>query len=84
MKPTTPISASVRRRTFPGRSAPLAATAAARRGGSAGVISWIAMSLGRELVWDAKAERFVTDDEANAALSRPERAPFGANRPAKT
>jgi hypothetical protein len=42
------------------------------------------MRLGRELTWDAKAERFVNDDEANAMLSRPERAPFGANRLAKT
>jgi predicted dehydrogenase len=66
------------------RETPLASAPIAHRSGSACIISWIAMRLGRELTWDAKAERFVNDDEANAMLSRPERAPFGANRLAKT
>jgi hypothetical protein len=43
-------------------------------------VSWIAMRLGRPLTWDAKAEHFVNDAEANAMLSRPERAPYGAQR----
>jgi hypothetical protein len=41
------------------------------------------MKLGRPLTWDAKAERFVNDDQANAMLSRPERAPYGAMRMAQ-
>jgi hypothetical protein len=45
-----------------------------------GVLSWIAMKLQRPLRWDPEAERFVDDDEANAMLTRPERAPFGALR----
>ena len=32
--------------------------------------SWISMKLGRKLNWDAAAERFVGDDEANSYLSR--------------
>jgi hypothetical protein len=42
------------------------------------------MKLGRPLTWDAEKERFVNDDQANAMLSRPERAPYGANRLART
>lgn len=40
-------------------------------------VSWIAMKLARPLTWDAKAEKFVGDDEANAMLKRPERAGYG-------
>jgi hypothetical protein len=36
----------------------------------------IAIDLGRELIWDPAAERFVGDPEANARLSRPARAPW--------
>lgn len=36
----------------------------------------IAMRLGRELNWDPKNERFINDDEANAMLTRPYRAPW--------
>lgn len=36
----------------------------------------IAMRLGRHLQWDPAAERFVNDDEANAMLVRPYRAPW--------
>jgi hypothetical protein len=38
------------------------------------------MKLARPLTWDAKAERFVNDDQANAMLARPERSPYGATR----
>jgi hypothetical protein len=36
------------------------------------------MKLNRPLTWDAKAERFVKDAEANAMLTRPERGGYGA------
>ncbi|HWI55964.1 MAG TPA: Gfo/Idh/MocA family oxidoreductase [Bacillota bacterium] len=36
----------------------------------------IAIRLGRKLKWDPKAERFVQDNQANAMLSRPMRAPW--------
>ena len=42
------------------------------------------MKLNRPLTWDAKAERFVNDAEANALLTRPERAPYGALRLAQS
>jgi hypothetical protein len=61
------------------RKQPIAPAAVAHRSNSACIVSWIAMKLGRPLTWDAKAERFVNDDEANAMLSRPERAPYGAH-----
>ena len=38
------------------------------------------MKLDRPLTWDPRAERFVKDDQANAMLSRPERAGLGATR----
>ncbi len=41
------------------------------------------MKLARPLTWDAKAERFIGDDQANSMLSRSERAPYGAMRLAK-
>jgi myo-inositol 2-dehydrogenase/D-chiro-inositol 1-dehydrogenase len=65
------------------RKSPLAPAAVAHRSGSACIISWIAMKLGRKLSWDLQAERFVSDPEANALLSRPERAPYGAARRSK-
>jgi myo-inositol 2-dehydrogenase / D-chiro-inositol 1-dehydrogenase len=63
---------------------PTAASAAvAHRSTSACIVSWIAMKLGRPLSWDAEKERFINDDPANAMLSRPERAPYGAMRLAR-
>src|SRR5258705_3304209 len=62
------------------RATPLAPAPIAHRSNAACILSWIAMKLGRPLTWDAAAERFVNDDEANAMLSRPERAPYGAMR----
>jgi hypothetical protein len=62
------------------RATPLAPAPIAHRSNAACIVSWIAMKLGRPLTWDAVAERFVNDDEANALLSRPERAPYGAMR----
>jgi len=66
------------------RRAPLAPAAIAHRSNTACIVSWIAMKLGRPLRWDAKAERFVNDSQANAMLSLPEREPYGALRLAKT
>ncbi|PSL03836.1 Gfo/Idh/MocA family protein [Cecembia rubra] len=43
------------------------------------LISHVAMKVGRRLEWDVEAERFVNDDEANAHLSRPQRAPYGTD-----
>jgi predicted dehydrogenase len=62
------------------RKTPLAPAAVAHRSNSACIVSWIAMKLGRPLTWDAQAEHFVADVEANTLLSRPERAPYGAFR----
>lgn len=66
------------------RKTPLAPAAAGHLAATACIVSWIAMKLARPLTWDPKAEHFVNDKEANALLSRPERAPFGATRLAKT
>ena len=41
------------------------------------LISHIAMKLSRKLNWDPVSERFINDSEANAMLSRPQRAPYG-------
>ena len=41
------------------------------------LISHIAMELSRKLNWDPVSERFINDSEANAMLSRPQRAPYG-------
>jgi myo-inositol 2-dehydrogenase/D-chiro-inositol 1-dehydrogenase len=62
------------------RQTPLAPAPVAHRSNTACIVSWIAMKLGRPLTWDPDAERFVNDAEANAMLSRPERAPYGAMR----
>ncbi|MDD4868999.1 MAG: Gfo/Idh/MocA family oxidoreductase [Kiritimatiellae bacterium] len=43
-------------------------------------VAWISMKLGRKLTWDPAKERFVNDDQANAMLSRPQRAPYGIDR----
>ncbi|MGD0208981.1 MAG: Gfo/Idh/MocA family oxidoreductase [Verrucomicrobiota bacterium] len=65
------------------RQIPLAPVTIAHRSNSACILSWISMKLARPLNWDVKTERFVNDDQANAMLSRPERAPYGAFRLAK-
>ena len=65
------------------RQQPLAPAPIAHRSNTACILSWIAMKLARPLNWDAKTERFVNDDQANAMLSRPERGPYGAEKAAK-
>lgn len=42
----------------------------------------LTVELGRPLKWDGAEERFVDDDEANAGMSRPYRAPWDAVRTA--
>jgi predicted dehydrogenase len=60
------------------RATPLAPAPIAHRSNAACILSWIAMKTGRPLTWDAKAEKFVNDAEANAMLTRPERGKYGA------
>jgi predicted dehydrogenase len=65
------------------RRTPLVPAPVAHRANTACIVSWIAMRLARPLTWDPKAERFVNDAEANAMLTRTERAPYGALRHAQ-
>ena len=60
------------------RQQPLAPAPVAHRSNAACILSWIAMKTGRPLTWDAKAEKFVNDAEANSMLTRPERGKYGA------
>jgi hypothetical protein len=62
------------------RQTPLSPPPIAHRANAACILSWIAMKLGRPIDWDVKAEQFSDDAEADAMLSRPERAPYGAMR----
>jgi len=66
------------------RATPLAPAPIAHRSNTACIVSWIAMKLARPLTWDAKAEKFVNDPEANAMLSRAERGQYGATKLAAT
>jgi myo-inositol 2-dehydrogenase/D-chiro-inositol 1-dehydrogenase len=62
------------------RATPLSPAAMAHHSNTACILSWIAMKTARPLTWDTKVERFVNDAAANAMLSRPERAGYGALR----
>jgi predicted dehydrogenase len=59
------------------RKTPLAPAEIAHRACSTCLLHHIAMKAKRKLYWDPVAERFKNDDEANAMLSRPQRAPYG-------
>jgi hypothetical protein len=59
------------------RQEPIAPARIAHRSGSACIVSWIAMKLGRPVNWDPRAERFVNDPQADALLARKERSPYG-------
>jgi myo-inositol 2-dehydrogenase / D-chiro-inositol 1-dehydrogenase len=61
------------------RRQPVAPLEQGHRSTSAAIVAHAAMRLGRPLKWDPQAERFEGDDEANAMLSRPQRAPFGTS-----
>ena len=58
------------------RKEPIAPVEVAHRSCSACLLHHAAMKLKRKLYWDPKAESFKNDDEANAMLSRPQRAPY--------
>jgi predicted dehydrogenase len=58
------------------RRQPIAPVEVAHRSCSACLLHHIAMKLRRRLRWDPAKERFLDDDQANAMLSRPQRAPY--------
>jgi len=58
------------------RRQPIAPVEIAHRSCSACLLHHIAMKAKRRLFWDPSKERFKNDDEANALLSRPQRAPY--------
>jgi predicted dehydrogenase len=58
------------------RQQPIAPAEVAHRSCSACLLHHIAMKLKRNLRWDPARERFIDDDQANAMLSRPQRAPY--------
>lgn len=60
------------------RATPLSPAGMAHYSNTACILSWIAMKTARPLTWDTKTERFLNDDAANALLTRPERAGYGA------
>jgi len=66
------------------RKAPIAPATVGHSALAACFVSWVAMKLGRPLAWDSASERFVGDEQANAMLSRPERAPYGVTRVVKS
>lgn len=43
------------------------------------LVAHAGMRLGRKLTWDAAAEKFVNDEEANKLLARPQRAKYGTD-----
>jgi predicted dehydrogenase len=47
------------------------------------ILANLAMKLGRTLTWDPQARRVVGDEEANALLARPYRAPWAHPKPAR-
>ena len=58
------------------RQQPVAPVEIGHRACSTCLIHHIAMKAKRKLYWDPEKERFKNDDEANALLSRPQRAPY--------
>ena len=58
------------------RKEPIAPVEIAHRSCSACLLHHIAMKTKRKLYWDPAKERFKNDDQANAMLSRPQRAPY--------
>jgi predicted dehydrogenase len=58
------------------REQPIAPVEVGHRACSTCLLHHIAMKTKRKLYWDPVKERFKNDDEANAMLSRPQRAPY--------
>ncbi len=58
------------------RKAPAAPVEVGHRSNTICMMTHIAMKLGRKLVWDPAAERFVGDDEADLRLDYPHREPW--------
>ncbi len=58
------------------RRPPIAPVEVAHRSCSACLLHHAAMKLKRKLYWDPVKERFKDDEQANAMLSRPQRAPY--------
>jgi predicted dehydrogenase len=61
------------------RQPPGAPAEVGHRSGTACLVAHDAMKLQRTLKWDPKSERYINDEEANALLSRPQRAPYGTD-----
>jgi predicted dehydrogenase len=58
------------------RQQPIAPVEIGHRACSTCLIHHVAMKAKRKLYWNPQTERFKNDDEANALLSRPQRAPY--------
>ncbi len=58
------------------RKQPISDVVSQHRSVSACHLANLSLRLGRKLTWDAAAEKFVGDSEADRMLSRPQRAPF--------
>jgi len=61
------------------RKEPISPIEIGHRACSVCLITHIAMKLGRKLTWNPDKEVFVNDNEANAMLSRTQRAPYGTD-----
>lgn len=59
------------------RKTPISPAEIGHRACSVCLLTHIAMKLSRKLTWNPDKEVFVNDPEANALLSRPQRAPYG-------
>jgi predicted dehydrogenase len=61
------------------RKDPISPVETGHRACSVCLVTHIAMKLGRKLEWDPDRELFINDNEANAMLSRNQRAPYGTD-----
>jgi len=61
------------------RKDPISPVEIGHRACTVSLVTHIAMKLGRKLNWNPDKEMFVNDSEANAMLSRPQRAPYGTD-----
>lgn len=61
------------------RKAPATNAEIGHRSCTACLLAHAAMKIEKTLTWDPAAERFTNSDQANAMLSRPQRAPYGTD-----